>query len=64
MGDKNSLQSYDLLPDSGTFGLKFDQSISGNIEVSVVLKQKLDREMLGHYQIYLIAKDGGQPQRS
>jgi hypothetical protein len=31
---------------------------------SVVLKQKLDREMLGHYQIYLIAKDGGQPQRS
>ncbi|CAG2216475.1 PCDHD1 [Mytilus edulis] len=64
MGDNNSLLTYELLPDSGTFGLKFDDSLSGNIEVSILLKQTVDREVLSRYQVYLVAKDGGTPQRS
>ncbi|XP_076117253.1 protocadherin-9-like isoform X1 [Mytilus galloprovincialis] len=64
MGDSNSLLTYELLPDSGTFGLKFDDSLSGNIEVSILLKQTVDREVLSRYQVYLVAKDGGTPQRS
>ncbi|KAJ8311140.1 hypothetical protein KUTeg_011304 [Tegillarca granosa] len=56
----NSKLSYNLVPDSGVFALDVDDS-GDRTQVSIRLKQKLNREAAAEYQIYVIASDGGNP---
>lgn len=64
MGENNSLKTYVLEPPSDTFGLLLGRKIDETLEVNLVLTQKLDREKVRSYRVYLVAKDGGLPQRS
>lgn len=64
MGENNSLKTYILDPSSDTFGLILSHKIDETLEVNLVLNKKLDREKLRSYRVYLVAKDGGLPQRS
>ncbi|XP_062613618.1 protocadherin-11 X-linked-like isoform X1 [Saccostrea cucullata] len=64
MGENNSLKTYVLEPPSSAFGLLLSRKIDESLEVNLVLNKKLDREKLRSYRIYLVAKDGGLPQRS
>lgn len=64
MGENNSLKTYVLEPPSDTFGLLLGRKIDETLEVNLVLTQKLDREKVRSYRVYLVGKDGGLPQRS
>lgn len=64
VGSNNSRIYYEIYPNSGTFGLKLDTTIQGSTDISLILKQTVDREQLDNYQIYVVAKDGGVPQLS
>ncbi|XP_078325650.1 protocadherin-11 X-linked-like isoform X2 [Crassostrea virginica] len=64
MGENNSLKTYVLEPNSSIFGLLLSRKIDDSLEVNLVLNQKLDREKFRSHRVYLVAKDGGLPQRS
>ena len=63
-GSNNSKIIYELIPNSGTFGLFLEVNQQGKTDVSIVLKQTVDREKLASYEIYVVAKDLGKPQLS
>ena len=44
---------------SSKFGLESTTKIDGVLEIRLVLKEKLDREIKDQYQLKLIAYDGG-----
>ncbi|XP_062580921.1 protocadherin beta-11-like isoform X1 [Saccostrea cucullata] len=64
MGVNNSIQSYTLIPSNEMFGLKEIKNIDGSTDLGLVVRYKLDRETLDFYQVEIVAKDGGFPQRS
>ncbi|XP_050417185.1 protocadherin-11 X-linked isoform X2 [Patella vulgata] len=61
MGHNNSIQSYDLIPSSGMFGLKVVKNWDGSSDLGIVVKHPLDRETRDEFQVKVIAKDGGYP---
>lgn len=64
MGINNSIKSYTLKPSNEMFGLKEIKNIDGTTDLGLVVRYKLDRETLDFYQVEIVAKDGGFPQRS
>ncbi|KAL3880278.1 hypothetical protein ACJMK2_032527 [Sinanodonta woodiana] len=60
----NSIKSYQILQDTGTFGLKKFDEVGGTHSLSLIIKQNLDRETQEFYQIYVAALDGGMPPRT
>lgn len=64
MGVNNSIQSYTLKPSNEMFGLKEIKNIDGTTDLGLIVRYKLDRETLDFYQVEIVAKDGGFPQRS
>ena len=64
MGVNNSIQTYTLKPSNEMFGLKEIRNIDGTTDLGLVVRYKLDRETLDFYQVEIVAKDGGFPQRS
>lgn len=57
----NSVQSYEILPQNGTFGLKITKKLDGNFLVKLKLNKELDREKQNSYVFHVMAKDGGSP---
>ena len=55
----NSIQSYNIVPENGPFGLNVTKSLDGSFFVRVVIRQTLDREIQNYYQLNIRALDGG-----
>ena len=55
------IHSYQLQPNNGPFGIRIESFQDGSKEVKLVLKHKLDREILDSYDLKVIASDGGSP---
>ena len=62
--EKNSIESYLLLPENVPFEVGFTKNLDGTSTVSIVVKKELDRERTEHYDLTLFAKDGGSPQKN
>ena len=60
----NSVQSYTLLSSSELFELIQSKTIDGSTDVKIVLRGELDREVMDHYLLEVVAADGGEPSRS
>ncbi|KAK3606324.1 hypothetical protein CHS0354_041958 [Potamilus streckersoni] len=60
----NSVQKYQIVPDSEQFGLEDTDEEGGTHFLTLVIKQLLDRETQGFYQIVVIALDGGMPPKT
>ena len=58
------VQHYDLNSLWQNFELKITPKLDGFLDVRLLLKEKLDREMREEYVLKLIAYDGGQPPKS
>lgn len=56
-----SIQNYEISPPSDTFGLIEGKRFDGSLYIELVIKRKLDREIKSFYQIFVLAKDGGNP---
>lgn len=63
MGD-NSVKMYVLEPQNGMFGIVVTETLEGLPGAAIVLQRKLDREETAAYNVRVVAKDGGSPQRS
>ncbi|XP_071087742.1 protocadherin-11 X-linked-like isoform X1 [Haliotis cracherodii] len=63
-GENNSVESYELIPSDGMFGLKVIENSYGPADLGLVVKQSLDRETRSSFSMAVVAKDGGYPQRS
>ena len=58
----NSLITYQLEKNSNEpFALSVSKSVDGTSDLSITLKERLDREVEDSYLIQVIAKDGGSP---
>ena len=57
----NTVKFYELLNENDKFALKFDEN---GLLVGLVLKSALDHEKKDFYNLTLVAKDDGNPQRS
>ena len=60
----NSIQSYTLLSSSELFELTLSQTIDGSTDVEIVLRGELDREVMDHYILEVLAANGGEPSKS
>ena len=60
-GHSNSVQSYELIPKEGMFGLKVMKNPDGSTALGLEVKHKLDFETLKTFILTIVAKDGGQP---
>lgn len=56
--------SYTLDPASEKFQVVMTRNFVGTSHVTLLVKQKLDREVQETYQLLVVAKDGGGPPRS
>ncbi|XP_041357973.1 protocadherin-11 X-linked-like isoform X2 [Gigantopelta aegis] len=63
-GVNNSVMSYDIVPVNGIFGLKVIKNYDGTSDLGLVVKHKLDRETRDFFQVIIVAKDGGYPQKT
>lgn len=59
-----TVQRYSLLPHHSEFQLFTDRNFDGSIDVRLVLKRTLDRELRSAYRLTLTAYDGGVPTQS
>lgn len=59
-----AVQRYTLLPQHAEFQLRSERKYDGSIDVKLVLKHTLDREVRSLYKLTLTAYDGGVPSRS
>ncbi|KAJ8297721.1 hypothetical protein KUTeg_024252 [Tegillarca granosa] len=57
----NNIQSYEIIPNNGTFYLNASRKQNGGFDLKLVLRQSLDREIKDFYVFHIIAKDGGNP---
>ena len=58
----NGIQSYEINPESDTFGILSSKKLDGSFDVQIYIKKLLDRETKDVYRIKVIAIDGGVPQ--
>lgn len=63
-GENNSVQSYTITPSNGPFEVSFTQKLDRTSDVTLIVKQQLDREAKSSYSLKLIASDGGVPLRT
>ncbi|KAL3880622.1 hypothetical protein ACJMK2_032846 [Sinanodonta woodiana] len=61
MSEKFSLKSYELQPKSSPFSIQFVKNLDGSSIIKLIVSQELDREIVAHYNLSIIAKDGGEP---
>ena len=62
MGVNNSVQSYEIHPDfNDLFTLDVHPKLDGTSDVTLRILKTLDRETKNNYQLYIVAKDGGDP---
>ncbi|CAC5362402.1 PCDHD1 [Mytilus coruscus] len=61
MGVNNSIQSYEIVPALNIFALDIHPKLDGTSEVILRVLTTLDRETRDYYQLYIKAKDGGNP---
>ncbi|XP_067663747.1 protocadherin-1-like isoform X1 [Haliotis asinina] len=62
-GANNSIKSYEIIPANGMFDLKVQHNF-GTSDLGIVVKHSLDRETKDFFQVTIVAKDGGYPQRT
>ncbi|KAL5011917.1 hypothetical protein ScPMuIL_010468 [Solemya velum] len=60
----NSVQSYNLLPETSPFTVQFTKYMDGRSVVGLVVAEELNREMEDTYSFQVIATDGGDPPKS
>ena len=58
------VQWYNLTGSTDTFELKIRRLSDGSVIITLVLKERLDREKKDSYTVQLIAFDGGSPSKS
>ncbi|XP_029657778.1 protocadherin gamma-C4-like [Octopus sinensis] len=63
MSPENSLITYELKKDNGRFSLSVSKQTDEISTLRIILEEKLDREKEDNYNIEVIAKDGGTPQK-
>ncbi|OWF37305.1 protocadherin-9-like [Mizuhopecten yessoensis] len=59
-----SVIKYSVVPASSPFTTKFTIDLVGNTDVKLKVTDELDREVNGHYQLKVIAEDGGSPPKT
>ncbi|XP_064609252.1 protocadherin Fat 4-like [Liolophura sinensis] len=62
--DDNSVKMYVLEPPNDVFSIIVTETLEGLPGAAIVLQRKLDREETASYNVQVVAKDGGSPQRS
>lgn len=62
-GKNNGIQSYEIDPPSDTFSLISLRNPDGSFSLELVVEAVLNREAQDLYQIRIVAKDGGAPQK-
>ncbi|KAK6173694.1 hypothetical protein SNE40_017101 [Patella caerulea] len=60
-GKNNSLQTYEIVPSDGAFGVSFRKNLDGTSYLNLVVKKELDHETTNRYSLQIVAKDGGVP---
>ncbi|ESP01805.1 hypothetical protein LOTGIDRAFT_139034 [Lottia gigantea] len=60
-GQNNSLQTYEVVPKDGAFGVSFRKNPDGTSYLNLVVKKELDHETKSQYSLQIVAKDGGSP---
>ena len=63
-GVNNSVQSYTISPSDGPFEISFTQKLDRTSDVTLYVREALDRETRRSYTLTLIASDGGVPLRT
>lgn len=63
-GANNSVKFYTIFPENENFEIKTVYSENNGYEFELYLKSKLDREKESWYQLLILAKDGGIPQKT
>lgn len=58
---KFAVKSYTISPTGLPFATKFITNLDGTASIQIMVSGELDRETRDHYNIELIAKDGGTP---
>lgn len=58
---KFAVKSYNITPSASPFSTKFSTNLDGTPSVQIIVNEELDRETNDHYQIKVIAIDGGMP---
>ncbi|XP_069129920.1 protocadherin-9-like [Argopecten irradians] len=61
---KYSVMNYSVVPESSPFTTKFTIDLVGNTDVKLKVTDELDREKNDHYQLQVIAEDGGSPPKT
>lgn len=59
----NGIQSYEIKPQGGAFNLTTYKNIDDSYTIKIVVNADLDREVQDHYQVTVIATDGGEPKK-
>lgn len=66
--EQYSLQDYELKPviqgDAIPFTYSFSKKLDGSSTIKLIVTERLNRESRDSYQFYIIAKDGGIPQKT
>ena len=61
---KNAIQGYELVGTTEKFELQVTERDEEPVELTLVLKEELDREATDFYELKLVAHDGGNPSKS
>jgi len=62
--EKYSVKDYAILPVGSPFRSNIVQNLDGSSSVQIILTEELDRETIDHYDIQVIATDGGSPPKN
>ena len=62
-GENNSVKSYELLPQNGDFLIVVNPLPFRSL-LNIITKRNIDRQRQGHYELTILARDGGQPIRT
>nr|XP_034300628.1 LOW QUALITY PROTEIN: protocadherin-11 X-linked [Crassostrea gigas] len=61
---QNSALTYQLLSGGNTFSVRTVPDVDSRENLEIVVEKKLDREVQDFYQLVIVAKDSGSPQRN
>ena len=59
--EEYSVKIYEVKPDGTPFDVIFYKNLDDSLSVKLVINQSLDREVTSHYDIQVLAYDGGSP---
>lgn len=64
-GTNNSVQTYEIVPDfKNIFALDVHPKLDGSSDLSLRILTPLDFETKDYYQLFIVAKDGGNPPKT